>query len=501
MITKGRKLGEGVYSKVYHVKTSETEEFAFKICLKDESHDFGWSYKEMDISYRLRHPNLIYMHDVSIGVPFDAPLSPLQNIHSGMELDLIHMKYELAKCSLFDYIEKRAITMFEFQSFMCDVLLGLEHLHSMGYMHRDIRADNILIFDEGDGVLTAKLSDYGFVKKYYKHDTLSPRVNNRNYRPPECFEKEVNYDLSFDVWSLGCTMYNIVQRKSFMDNSRPDLPEHNKTAIFNNIPKIAGGRSSLQWEEFFPLSEQDQQDIQIFSNSNELKTLVFGMLQCNREKRLSASQCLDLPFFNSLRDQITETRKMNPIPVEEEKRYHIDDCQERKEAYKMFRYIIENKTNYDWYTHKTLFLALSFVDRSLSKISQRKKKLIPTAYSGHYFTNKHSSVFRLVCLYLSIKYLFSTSFRAISFQEIFGKSYSEEVLEFASNLEITIVTNYLEYKLYEKSLYDRLMEDRVPTKDDTISLFIFMANKHHHGRTLEEAYKLWEKNKKRFIPK
>lgn len=507
MIRKGEKLGEGTYAKVYKVKTRNNEEYAFKMCLKENGHDFGCSYREMDIAYRLRHPNLLYMHDVSIGLPFSSntPLSPICTMnHKGMSLDTIHMTYELAKSSLLDYVNNKGrLTMQEVQSFTCDCLLGLEYLHGLGYIHRDIRADNILIFQESEDVLTAKISDYGFVKKYIKHDLMSPKVNNRNYRPPELFETDVDYSYSMDIWSMGCTVYTMIQKISYIINvDRPDLPNHNFQEICRSLPyKTSNNNSPIEWSDFFPLTEEDIDEIFEYSSVEEFKVLLLGMLEFDKNKRLTATECLNLPFFDYLREQINQTREDNPVVKEVESKYRIVFCKERTDAYKMFRRIITDRNMYTWFSERILFLAMSFVDRALNKISKVKERLEESDNNGSFFTNKQSCIFRLVCLYLSIKYFFGTNSHVVSFGEIFSLNYSEDEMNFASNLEIKLVTSYLEYHIYEKSLYDRLLEDSCHTDTDFSSLFLFVANGHHDNMMFERAYSSWRKRSKKYVMK
>ena len=43
------------------------------------------------------------------------------------------------------------------------ILLGLKHMHENGYLHRDIKADNILVNDKG----IIKLCDFGIANKLF----------------------------------------------------------------------------------------------------------------------------------------------------------------------------------------------------------------------------------------------------------------------------------------------------------------------------------------------
>lgn len=84
-----------------------------------------------------------------------------------------------------------------------DVLNGLEYLHSNNYVHRDVKAANILINAEG----VAKLGDFGVAESL---DTSSRQHSNiigtPLWLPPEVLNHDPNYNQAVDIWSLGITI-------------------------------------------------------------------------------------------------------------------------------------------------------------------------------------------------------------------------------------------------------------------------------------------------------
>jgi len=85
---------------------------------------------------------------------------------------------------------------------------GLEHLHRLGIVHRDIKPNNILIFEpEGDGSdLLLKLADFGISKalKNDEKDVTNTGANGTSgWMAPEIYKKEKRYDVRVDIFALG----------------------------------------------------------------------------------------------------------------------------------------------------------------------------------------------------------------------------------------------------------------------------------------------------------
>lgn len=90
------------------------------------------------------------------------------------------------------------------------VLLGLEYLHSNGILHRDLKADNLLL--EIDG--TCKISDFGISKKstdIYANNAEMSMQGTIFWMAPEVIDsivedKKQGYSAKVDIWSLGCVV-------------------------------------------------------------------------------------------------------------------------------------------------------------------------------------------------------------------------------------------------------------------------------------------------------
>lgn len=88
------------------------------------------------------------------------------------------------------------------------IIQGLQLIHTKGYIHMDLKPQNILLRVNNDTVQEVVLIDFGLARELCAE---KPEENNGrcgthpyNYCPDEYYTK------SFDVWSLGIVIYHMV---------------------------------------------------------------------------------------------------------------------------------------------------------------------------------------------------------------------------------------------------------------------------------------------------
>ncbi|KAG7743314.1 hypothetical protein KL932_002055 [Ogataea haglerorum] len=87
------------------------------------------------------------------------------------------------------------------------VLQGLQYIHSKGILHRDLKADNLLL--EMDGI--CKISDFGISKKakdIYTNESAMSFQGTIFWMAPEIIDntQHKGYSAKVDIWSLGCVV-------------------------------------------------------------------------------------------------------------------------------------------------------------------------------------------------------------------------------------------------------------------------------------------------------
>ncbi|SPO27152.1 related to mRNA splicing-associated serine-threonine protein kinase [Ustilago trichophora] len=88
------------------------------------------------------------------------------------------------------------------------LFLALSHLAKNSVIHADIKPDNVLV---NDSKALLKLCDLGSAS-YLNEMEITPYLVSRFYRAPEIILGQA-YDCSIDVWSTGCTLYELATGK------------------------------------------------------------------------------------------------------------------------------------------------------------------------------------------------------------------------------------------------------------------------------------------------
>nr|XP_025637611.2 probable serine/threonine-protein kinase At1g54610 [Arachis hypogaea] len=229
------KIGQGTYSTVYKARDVTNQKI---VALKKVHFDslnpesIKFMAREILILRRLNHPNIIKLDS----------LITSETSHN------LYLVFEYMEHDLKGLASNPAIKFSEPQlkCYMQQLLSGLDHCHSHGVIHRDIKGSNILI--DNNNVL--KIADFGLASFFDPHHSipLTRRVVTLWYRPPELLLGANHYGVAVDLWSTGCILGELY-------SGRPILPGKTEVEQIHRIFKLCGSPSDDYWMKLrLPLS-------------------------------------------------------------------------------------------------------------------------------------------------------------------------------------------------------------------------------------------------------
>lgn len=223
------KIGQGTYSNVYRARDLDQGKIvALKKVRFDnlEPESVRFMAREIHILRRLNHPNVIKLE----GLVTSRMSCSLYLVFEYMEHDLAG----LASHPALKFTESQV------KCYIRQLLHGLDHCHSHGILHRDIKGSNLLV--DNNGVL--KIADFGLASFFDPRQSqpLTSRVVTLWYRPPELLLGATFYGTAVDLWSTGCIVAELYAGK-------PIMPGRTEVEQLHKIFKLCGSPSEDYWKK------------------------------------------------------------------------------------------------------------------------------------------------------------------------------------------------------------------------------------------------------------
>ena len=227
-------IGTGGMAVVYKARCHRLNRLvAIKILKDDYSQDEEFRrrfHAESQAVAMVSHPNIVSVYDVS----------------SSEEADYIVMEL-IDGISLKQYMEKKGVLNWkETLHFAIQIAKALEHAHSKGIVHRDIKPHNVMVLKNG----SVKVADFGIARLMSKGNTLTKEaLGSVHYISPEQ-AKGGRVDNRSDLYSLGVVMYEMMAGRPPYDGESPvsvAIQHINGGAVMPSTlnPNIPGGLEQI----------------------------------------------------------------------------------------------------------------------------------------------------------------------------------------------------------------------------------------------------------------
>ncbi|KAI0064903.1 Pkinase-domain-containing protein [Artomyces pyxidatus] len=299
------KLGEGTFGEVHKAKHRPTGDIVAlkRILMHNEKEGMPvTALREIKILKALKHPNIVELWDMFVvrSKGKDHPLS-------------VYMVFPYMDHDLAGLLENERVKLqpSQIKLYMKQLLEGTEYMHQNHILHRDMKAANLLISNNG----SLCIADFGLARSYdpgaalisetagdqrSKDRRYTNCVVTRWYRPPELLLGARHYGGEIDLWGVGCVLGEMFLR-------HPILPGTSDLDQLEKIWQMCGTPNQHTWPNFDTLpgcegvrhhNQYSKRLKSVFEQfGTETCDLIDKLLTCNPRDRITASQALDHDYF------------------------------------------------------------------------------------------------------------------------------------------------------------------------------------------------------------
>eukprot|EP00760_Papus_ankaliazontas_P008505 PhM_4_TR13856/c0_g1_i1/m.26375 len=184
-------VGRGTYGQVYKVRSKATGAImAAKVLKKHDVMDLSSVVSEQQLLRDVRHPFIIRLHTA---FQTTKQLCFLFDYLSAGEL-FFHLRQRDDLC--FDEPTARF--------YIAQLGCAVGYLHERNILHRDIKAENLVLDGDGNVILT----DFGFALLMHPQQNETLQCGTLSYVAPEVLNRQGGgYGLAVDWWSVGVVLF------------------------------------------------------------------------------------------------------------------------------------------------------------------------------------------------------------------------------------------------------------------------------------------------------
>jgi len=179
--------------------------------------------------------------------------------------------------------------------FAASILSALDHIHSKGFLYRDLKAENVLIDEMG----YVRISDFGFARRMISSEEKAYTVcGTLDYMSPELIMGS-GYDYKSDMWAYGCLLYEICNGYNPFNNHflvNDEETKHTSSSLVLLKKTSSSDFDSLLCDRIrsgdIPVSEKWNDKMAI--------DLTLKFLERNVSARYDSKQAFGHPFFDNM---------------------------------------------------------------------------------------------------------------------------------------------------------------------------------------------------------
>ncbi len=312
------KLGHGGQGEVYRSRQLNPPRFAaVKILIRDTESRRKRFEQEARAMIKIQHPNVarFYLYERirdAQGDPTDEYLIAMEFVNG---TDLQRLVRQIGPIPWPFAIH-----------WVCDLLNGLVVIHQSGFIHRDVKPENVMIVGPHPGPdvpweeTTAKLLDFGAVNRIGESvelDGSAPRVfvGTMEYASPEQWVGEIV--VASDIYALGGTLFYMLTGRHPFKKERRDPVAYRNAHCREDVPDI------LEFNSAVP-PELNRLFQQMMAKDHEQRSTAAELLEEFQQLRprevVATSSSLGAPLFNPGRSKSTSAEPSHSTEVTQPRR-------------------------------------------------------------------------------------------------------------------------------------------------------------------------------------
>uniref|UniRef100_A0A8C6PZ18 mitogen-activated protein kinase n=1 Tax=Nothobranchius furzeri TaxID=105023 RepID=A0A8C6PZ18_NOTFU len=288
-------VGSGAYGTVCSAYDTVTD---MNVAVKKLSRPFQSiihakrTYRELRLLKHMKHENVIGLLDV---------FTPATHLKYFTDLYLVT---HLMGADVNNIVKCQRLTDDHVQFLIYQILRGLKYIHSADIIHRDLKPSNLAVNEDCE----LKILDFGLAR--HTDDEMTGYVATRWYRAPEIMLNWMHYNMTVDIWSVGCIMAELL-------TGRPLFPGTDRIFSIWVLRSVESwSRLSRYWQRstflFHLLARNYVSSLpnmtkrnfaDVFIGANPLAVdLLEKMLVLDTDRRITAAEALTHPYFAQYHD-------------------------------------------------------------------------------------------------------------------------------------------------------------------------------------------------------